>query len=92
MTDNSNIDEILRKVFILGLNRGKDKDALYMMPLEGMSFPEYEQAIQQELLKARIDELNSMIKPNVRYYGDAANLVMKMNNRLADLQNQIQAS
>lgn len=45
--------------------------------------------IADEVKKARIDELNNIIKPNVRYYGDAALLVVDINNRLAELQSTL---
>jgi predicted DNA-binding protein len=69
MTDNSNIDEIIFEI----------NPRLKQFP---QLLSKAKQDIQQELLKARIDELN-------RYDTDED---MYKTLRTADLQNQVQAS
>lgn len=81
MNKPTSVDEILRKVFILGLNRGKDKDALFMTPLtdkvtdiQGISFPEAEQAInrliEKQVVEARIKELEKLVDAPEKYWMD----------------------
>jgi hypothetical protein len=74
MTDNSNIDELIKDL------RTENSNSSWQSYCD-----EFEQAIQQELLKARIDELEEHLEVGGWIEFDARERLKEL-NRIADLQ------
>lgn len=88
--NTSNLDDMLENKSFIHYSCGIDAD-----PADGFGYctcgvveelAEIKKAIQQELLKARIETLKEVISVDKWYYNEDALFVADVNNRIANLQ------
>lgn len=87
---NSNIDKILDRLAVRMYDEGQlDKPSLIGRQVAIVNINEAKQAIQQELLKARIAELEEVLRRIGAEYDPMAGWYDEIKDRIADLQKEL---